>query len=244
MFSCLMLTYNRLNHFRHGDCSWLLDESVECFLRQTYADKELIILNDCPQQHISFDHPHVRVVNVPYRFASLGEKVNYAASLAQGTLFCRWDDDDIYLPRRLEVQAELLQTRPYVVVKDHWVELAKRKITWDHTAGFFTAAFTRDAFEAVRGYPKMGVGEDQGFEKRLRAARFELYRHEMSPADSVAVYRWANGADHVSAHGDNGYERVGRMPVRPGHHQITPGWRIEYDRVTSELASRMAADSV
>ena len=241
MFSCLMLTYNRLHHFRYGDCSWLLDESVECFLRQTYADKELIIVNDCPKQHISFEHPNVKVVNVPYRFASLGEKVNYAASLAQGTLLCRWDDDDIYLPRRLEAQAELLTEYPYVVTKDHWVELSAKKITWDHTAGFFTAAFTREAYDAVHGYPKMGVGEDQGFEKRLITAKLEIHRQAMTPETAVAIYRWGHGADHVSAHGDNGYERVGRQPIRPGHHQIKPGWRIDYDRVTRELGDGMQA---
>lgn len=238
MFSCLMLTYNRLKNHRFGDCSWMLNESVECFLRQTYRHKELILVNDCPKHTIKFEHPQVKVVNLPYRFASLGEKVNHVASLAQGSLLCRWDDDDIYLPRRLEVQASLLADHPYATIESHWFEPARRRLVFDKSPGFFTASFTRDAFNAVGGYPPSGVGEDQDFEKRLKAADIPIYRHRMTDRDSVAIYRWANGADHVSAHGSNGYELAGAAPTVVAEHTIVPGWRVDYEKLVEDQCRR------
>jgi glycosyltransferase involved in cell wall biosynthesis len=229
-----MLTYNRLANRRYGDGGWMLNESVECFLRQTHPAKELILVNDCPEHKIHFDHPQVKVVNLPYRVASLGEKVNYAASLAQGTLLCRWDDDDLYLPKRLEVQARLLEDHPYVTIEDHWFQPAPRRYVYDKSPGFFTAAFRRETFQQVDGYPPRGVGEDQAFERRLLDAGVPIYRHRVPITESLAVYRWANGADHVSAHGDNGYELAGKAPVTPAEHTIAPGWRGDYEKLLEQ----------
>src|SRR5690349_243347 len=50
--SCICATYNRPPHFQ-----WLLEEAIESFLRQDYAEKELIVLNDCPEQELLCDAP-------------------------------------------------------------------------------------------------------------------------------------------------------------------------------------------
>jgi hypothetical protein len=91
--SCICPTYGRVA---------LLEEAIECFLRQDYpGPKELIVLNDYDGQTLSFDHPDVHVINVPTRFHSVDEKYKAAAALCSHDLIFVWHDDDIYLPRRL-----------------------------------------------------------------------------------------------------------------------------------------------
>src|SRR5438105_148799 len=99
--SAMCLTYGRPE---------LLEEAIECFLIQDYGgDKELIILNDLPEQILEFDHPQVRTINVPKRFRTLGEKRNAAAALASHDVLFVWDDDDIYLPHRLSYSIKMLE---------------------------------------------------------------------------------------------------------------------------------------
>lgn len=96
LVSCLMPTFGRFPHL-----AYLVEEAVECFLRQTYEDRELIIYNDTPGQNIQFHHPKVRVINTNFRYATLGDKLHWMLEQAQGEYICRWDDDDLSLPWRL-----------------------------------------------------------------------------------------------------------------------------------------------
>jgi hypothetical protein len=58
--SCICPTFNRL-----PGSQWLLEEAIESFLRQDYAYKELLVLNDCPGQELICDAPDVFVINFP-----------------------------------------------------------------------------------------------------------------------------------------------------------------------------------
>lgn len=72
--SCICPTYGRVA---------LLEEAIETFLRQDYpSPKELIVVNDYAGQTLYFDHPEGRVINVPQRFHSVGEKYKAAALAA------------------------------------------------------------------------------------------------------------------------------------------------------------------
>lgn len=84
LVTCVCPTFNRPSEGME-----LLEEAVESFLRQDYEQKELLILNDCPEQVLVCDAPGVRVVNFPSRFPSLGEKRNAGVRLARGTLIAR-----------------------------------------------------------------------------------------------------------------------------------------------------------
>jgi glycosyltransferase involved in cell wall biosynthesis len=96
--SCICLTYVRPE---------LLEEAICSFLQQEYGGpKELIVLNDYAKQTLIFDHPEVRVINLPRRFRAVGEKMNAAVALASHNLLFVWDDDDIYLPHRLSFSVE------------------------------------------------------------------------------------------------------------------------------------------
>src|SRR5205807_6800276 len=84
--SCLCLTYGR---------GRLLEEAIESFLRQDWpGPKELIVLNDHPDQELVIDHPEI-LVNLPRRLRTLGEKRNktlHAWCIAEGV----WEDRPSY----------------------------------------------------------------------------------------------------------------------------------------------------
>ena len=63
----------------------LLEEAIECFLRQDYqGEKELIIGNDFSSQHLIFEHKEVKVINTDVRFPTLGEKRNWICNYSTG----------------------------------------------------------------------------------------------------------------------------------------------------------------
>src|SRR5215212_6246488 len=149
LVSCICPTYNRPPDHKH-----LVEEAIESFLRQTYPNKELIVLNDCPGQELSCDSPGVRVVNVPERFPTLGEKYNAAIALARGDLIAPWEDDDISLPWRLSLSVDRLGDAGYFNSRVCWL-LNSNGFHLDSFAGYGhnLSIFTRAAFEAVGGYP-------------------------------------------------------------------------------------------
>jgi len=79
------------------------EESFESFLKQTYPNKRLIIVNDHPDPvWFDRDYPNVKVYNCrPDTFRNLNEKYNFAFSLIETDWWCPWETDDIWLPCHL-----------------------------------------------------------------------------------------------------------------------------------------------
>ena len=90
-----------------------LDETLESLRAQTLADWELVAVDDCSrdasweilQRHAARDpriRPHRHERNRGHRAAS-----NTAFALARGRYVARTDQDDLSLPRRLELQVDV-----------------------------------------------------------------------------------------------------------------------------------------
>jgi glycosyltransferase involved in cell wall biosynthesis len=97
-----------------------LAEAVESVLAQTFADLELIVVDDGSTdrsgrilRRFEARDPRVRLVSRANRglVASLNEMIG----LARGEFLARMDADDVALPRRLEVQVAYLRDHPDVV---------------------------------------------------------------------------------------------------------------------------------
>jgi len=103
MISCICVT--------QADRIPLLAAAVSDFARQTFADRELVLLHDGDDQcHASIEalvlaYPgqSIGVKQVAYG-PTLGDLRNLAISSAQGDWICQWDDDDRYHPDRLQMQ--------------------------------------------------------------------------------------------------------------------------------------------
>ena len=147
----------------------LLEEAIESFLRQDYPGrKELVILNDQPEQELVFEHPQVRVINIKKSFRSLGEKRNACAALCTHDWLFVWDDDDIYLPWRISWSMQMAKAERAFFKPDRSLMLSDGVLSGPEENLFHSSAcFHRDLFDRVGGYPHMGTGEDFEFEGKI-----------------------------------------------------------------------------
>jgi len=100
LVSCIMPTYNRRAFVKHA---------ISYFLRQDYAHKELIIVDDgidSISDLVPLDE-RIRYIRLPEK-TTVGAKRNLACEQARGAIIVHWDDDDWYAPHRLRYQAEAL----------------------------------------------------------------------------------------------------------------------------------------
>lgn len=87
----------------------LARRAIACFAAQTYADTELVIVDDGDVDYgpLLRDLPPERVIyhRLPRSAGrTLGELRNLSLDLARGDFIAQWDDDDWYHPTRLERQ--------------------------------------------------------------------------------------------------------------------------------------------
>jgi glycosyltransferase involved in cell wall biosynthesis len=103
LVSCLCVTNNRVS---------FLKRSVDCFLHQSYLNKELVIVceesdNVTTEYVKSLSYDNIRAVTFPENpKLTLGEQRNLSIHACDGEYFCQWDDDDWYHNQRLEIQME------------------------------------------------------------------------------------------------------------------------------------------
>ncbi len=115
--SCLMVSRGRLVPGRYA---------MECFLRQTYSNRELVVVVDDPaagiRAHVrALNDARIRLVELSTQTRTLGELRNIAIECAGGEYICQWDDDDLYAPDRIEIQmAALLETGSAACVLRRW----------------------------------------------------------------------------------------------------------------------------
>lgn len=99
-----MVTANRKN---------LARRAVQCFIDQTYPNKELVIVDDGEEDYSSIlaDVPVDQVKYIKLEKEPdfvLGKLRNKSLEFATGEYLIQWDDDDWYHPDRIAIQAEAL----------------------------------------------------------------------------------------------------------------------------------------
>ncbi len=111
--TCLCITRNRRE--------WL-PKAIQCFLSQTYPNRELLILADGDDvKDLIPNDPRIRYV---YENCSLsiGAKRNEACEQAGGDIIAVWDDDDHSAPGRLADQVLILTKNDCQVTGYHTME--------------------------------------------------------------------------------------------------------------------------
>lgn len=149
--SCICPTFARV---------YLLEEAIESFLRQDYkGEKELIICNDFYQQELVYEHPEVKIYNLPERCPTLGDKKNQTYSYATGEYMIIWEDDDIFLPGRisrlvnaiLEINSEFMFEGPHII-------LYGGKINYQPFTTAGSNIISKKLFEEIGGFPLINSG--------------------------------------------------------------------------------------
>jgi len=98
--SCICLHYDRPRSKE------FLARAVECFSRQTYGYRELLVVSEVyPAQLPNY----ARWIKTPSDF-TVGAKRNRANFRADGDIICHWDDDDYQSPGRIADQVARLQS--------------------------------------------------------------------------------------------------------------------------------------
>ena len=97
LISCVMATGNRPRFFR---------QALRCFARQTYPNRELIVVDDGqpPVEEMCGGIDNVRYIRTGSP-APAGTKLNLAIEAARGEILQKLDDDDYYHPEFLATAA-------------------------------------------------------------------------------------------------------------------------------------------
>jgi glycosyltransferase involved in cell wall biosynthesis len=181
LISCIMPTSNRRA---------FVPRAISYFLRQDYASKELIVLDDGddPVADLIQDDPRIRYVRLERRIV-LGAKRNHCVELAHGDLIMHWDDDDWHAPQRLSLQyaalcaagAEICGLRQMLfyepAARAAWLySYPPRARPWLAGGSLF---YTRALWQRAP-FPNVHVGEDTRF----------VWEHNIAHAAIVDDYRW------------------------------------------------------
>jgi glycosyltransferase involved in cell wall biosynthesis/GR25 family glycosyltransferase involved in LPS biosynthesis len=247
--SCICPTYGRVE---------LLEEAIQSFLQQDYpGQKELIILNDYAEQTLDFDHPEVRIINVPKRFNSVGEKYKAAAGLCTHDLIVVWHDDDIYLPHRLSFSvAHFNPKRGFFKANSAWFWNDGRLSGPDRNTFHGGSCFSRELFTEAQGYPHVGNTYDIGFEVLCEDLRVGATKgQQITPEDVYYIYRWAGtGSYHLSLTGQNGHgrdavaahvrEQAERGQIERGQIRLAPRWKTDYAALVRNYLANAPAKRV
>jgi len=238
LISALCITYGRYQ---------LLEEAIESFLKQDYPNKELIIINDLPEQTLIFEHPQIKIFNFKERFQTIGDKRNKSVEMSKGDILTSWDDDDIYLPwllSRFVKEFELNPQLGFVQPNKSW---CLNKDTIEPSKGWCAhAAFTRESFNSVKGYESINSGQDMnllGKLKKYLSPKKGIKEISFSQEEACYIFRWNNGAYHLSGFGrdkegkESGFIKIEKdiksKPIEP-IIELKPHWKRDYFKITRD----------
>jgi GT2 family glycosyltransferase len=231
--SCICPTYGRVH---------LLEEAIYAFFQQDYpGEKELIVLNDYDQQTLEFNHPEVKVVNVPKRFSSIGEKYKAATALCSHDLVFVWHDDDIYLPHRLSYSvANMNEDKAFFKADKAWYWNDGNLSGPEHNIFHGGSCWTRSLFVDLHGYPHLCDAYDLEFENLVREKHAgSIQIQSIKPQDVYYIYRWS-GTDsyHFSVISQNGHayqdvaayvqKQADQGQIERGQIALSPHWKTDY----------------
>jgi len=92
-----------------------VEETIQSLLDQTFADFELIVVDDCSTDDSlslvkSFSDKRIKILQG--KAEGISAALNLALDSAQGQYVCRCDADDLYPAERLKLQVEWLDAHP------------------------------------------------------------------------------------------------------------------------------------
>lgn len=115
--SAIITTHNRIK---------LLPRAIDSVLSQTYKNIELIVVNDSSDdgtKEMLSSYENITVINIP---KSESHGANYARNLginaSKGDYVAFLDDDDYWLPTKIEKQVQRMEKGGYVIVSCGYIE--------------------------------------------------------------------------------------------------------------------------
>ncbi len=108
------------------NCPRYVGQAIESVLEQTYADFELIVIDDgstdeTPDVLRRYEDSRIRLITQANR--GLATTLNRGIELARGRYIARQDQDDICFPDRLARQVTFLDANPACALLGTWAEI-------------------------------------------------------------------------------------------------------------------------
>ena len=174
-----------------------IDDAVKSVLAQTLQPLEIIIVNDCSREssrrYLDRYANACSILDLPKNVGLAGSR-NAGIRVARGRFVALLDDDDIWLPEKLEVQRAYMEEHPacpavtsWVTAffadkpDDLWVQFDKNPIRLSQALNEWywavpsTLMIRADALRAVGGFnPSFRECEDREFMIRFCAAGYSI----------------------------------------------------------------------
>lgn len=221
LVSCLMVTRDRYE---------LARLSMISFRRQTYSNRELVVLDDgddprLAEEIAALGDPKIRYISPVDKDQSLGSLRNQAVAEARGLYVCQWDDDDLYDPKRIEIEMSALMRHEARAVMLSRVTIwmpARKRLKISHRRTWEGSMICEKAI--MPEYPDQRAGEDTEVVQKIHE------RYKIAFVDMPRLYLY-------SFHGHNTWTS--------DHFEMF--WSIEgsryagdrYDAVRNELSKRL-----
>lgn len=241
--TCIQTSYGRPH---------LSEEAVECFARQTYQNKKLVIVNT-HRSRVGFEPGYAEVRNISVvncrPFPYLSDVYRFAMDQVTTPLFCLWDDDDLFLPWHIDDRVKL-----WLEVKDHHprkpVRVGNSKSIFANGPRFlkqdsnmFVAQYL---YEASSLRPPAGEPVwDLEWERLWETRGTETVRLGPSSRPSY-VYRWGTGEDHISSKPDpEGQHQNYLANIARKNAKVLPGvWHPHWDHDYVAKADELFANEM
>ena len=174
-----------------------IDQAIRSVLGQTLKPLEIIVVNDCSREsarrHLDRYADACTIVDMPTNVGP-AEARNAGVRHAHGQFVAFLDDDDLWLPRKLELQRNYLlehpecaavhstawaffSDKPDALLGCHWsgpIRLAQA-LTNNHWVMIPTTLIRTDVFRAIGGFdPRFRECDDRDFIIRCCAAGYKI----------------------------------------------------------------------
>jgi glycosyltransferase involved in cell wall biosynthesis len=211
-FSIILPTFNRAK---------LVGRAIESVLQQTFADWELIIIDDGSRDN-TFEVVRPFILNderLRYHYArnrGLAMARNTGIQMSQGTYVTFLDSDDEYSPEHLAFRAEYLHAHPEVELLHGGVEVIGPEMVADkHDPSKLipisecvvggTFVIRRDLAERLHGFHDIAYGDDADFFTRaeksgaiIHKINVPTYRYNRTESDSLTAIAGREGIEGIT----------------------------------------------
>lgn len=226
LVTCLQLSYGRPQ---------LSTEAVECFLRQTYKNKKLIIVNTHPSP-VYFDkkYDNIEVHNIK-PLSHLSDIYRYGLDLIKSKYFCIWDDDDIFLPWHIEDRVNCILEHPEYNAVGHKYGIYAENNEIKNIGGNMFVSQYLYANNGIRPDSNLSCWDTNWHDKAWNRYHLDF------PYKPSYIYRWGTGEDHISGHGgDEEKQHQGYLNNIKIKHALKfdfpwiPNWQVDYAKLTND----------
>ena len=205
-----------------------LNRMLATFLSQTYDDKHLIIINDDKNVDIVCNYDNVTCININRKLL-LDVKRNIGISSGNYDIIMPWDDDDVFLPNRMEnhVQKHIENPNVWMYRNLSSYVIYGNEFNMTHTTPN-AVSYLKSAWEKLGGYNNYettGSGDGIFYDRMPN----KLVEEDKSKIDHV--YGFGNINYHISCMRDNendvekiAYDQLIEMDLFGKSYELNPDY--------------------